>query len=86
MSYDAATAPQLRQQGETIFKIFLNIFLRLSFKEKKGTFVLALISAAFHLSPALFGSLAVLAHQPQSRRRRKRRKIEDGKLVGKLLC
>lgn len=26
---------------------------------------------------ALFGSLAVLAHQPQSRRRRKRRKIED---------
>lgn len=27
---------------------------------------------------ALFGSLAVLAHQPQSKRKRKRRKIEDG--------
>lgn len=26
---------------------------------------------------ALFGSLAVLAHQPQSKRKRKRRKIED---------
>jgi len=33
----------------------------------------------------LSGSPAVLAHPPQSKKRKKRRKIEDGKLVGKLL-
>lgn len=46
--------------------------------------ILAPIFASFHFHSALSGSLAVLVHQHQSKRRRKRRKIEDGKLVGKL--
>lgn len=48
-------------------------------------FVLTLTLPLTIFLQALSGSPAVLAHQPQSKRRKKRRKIEDGKLVGKLL-
>ena len=67
--------------GLSLPKLFRFCFSQVEMSEK----ICLNPCTSFHLSPALSGSPAVLAHQPQSRKRRKRRKIEDGKLVGKLM-